>query len=77
MGCAVRLSADADWDCCSVNKTVRGCSAVFCAKDTDGVNTLFVCLFLNDVPCVVFQHASSIAFCNSSLAAQKMFMRSD
>lgn len=40
MGCAVRLSADAGWDCCSVNKTVRGCSAVVYAKDTDSTNAL-------------------------------------
>lgn len=44
MGCAVRLCADADWDCCSVNKTVRGCSAVVCGKDTDGVDA-FCCFF--------------------------------
>lgn len=37
----MRLSSDADRDCCSVNKAVRGCSSAVCAEDTDGVTAIF------------------------------------
>lgn len=66
-GCAVRLSAAADWDCCSVNKTVRGCNAAVCGReDFDGDRCSWLLSFyeqLCHVPSTAFS-AQRLHFCS-------------
>lgn len=77
LGCAVRFSAAADWDCCSVNKPVRGCSAAVCGwEDTASVCGSWLPSLkeqFHHVPSVVFS-AQRLQFCRGTAGPDFLFL---
>lgn len=69
LGCAVRPAAAADWDCCSVNKTVRGCSAAVCGwKHYDTVSALVHLSALNRAR---LHHEPTVGFSTTSVLQKR------